>query len=106
MGWRWIRWVGILDDSQIAEKAFFTLEDDLIRIPWVEGIAARGVARPRDGRASSNDIPVLVLTFAPPDDVMRRAIGEVTAGVNRRFGMRLEAILVQRMNIWTGIGIF
>jgi hypothetical protein len=92
-----MRFLGFLDDAQIAARAFCRLGDDIIRMPWVTGVVTPGFARPPVNHAHPKAVPVLVLTSVPPDDAMRRTVGEVLAGVNRGFGTHLKVTLEQRL---------
>ncbi len=93
---RWLRRAGFVDEAQLSARAFCRLEDELFRLPWVEGIVARGFAHPPDDHGPRKEAYVEVVSFERPDPGMRRDVDEAVGRVNRRFGTRLSVHVVEQ----------
>jgi hypothetical protein len=100
---RLLRSVGLIDDAQLYAMAFCRLEHELFRLPWVEGVVTRGVARRTGDHRRRTGADVEVVSLDPPDDAMRREVDELVVRVNRRFGVGLSGHVVGWKRLNTGL---
>jgi hypothetical protein len=89
---KFFRAAGLIDDSVTGARALSRLEDELFRLPFVEGVVVQGFTRSPDGRLFSDEILVQVVTSAAPDELMRHAIEAAVHRMNRRSGLKMVAV--------------
>jgi hypothetical protein len=94
-GMRMLRVLGVIDETQLYARAFSRLQNQLFRLPWVEGVVARGFARPPDEYGRCGGATIEVISADEPDSAMRLEVDDLVLQVNHHFGTSLSVKLVK-----------